>query len=144
MQKHVRCSIRRANNSGEMYEKSNKPIGFGYQGKSFQLIEGAEVCLEKNALYCFTDAVIEHDEVEKDPVTRISRVRKVRIPRFLIDYYGYYMCEGKCNGDYSKCDGKEITREEFYSDNEDVKEKVEVQKEIDDVVEKSDLEGILS
>ncbi len=130
MKKYVRCAIRRSNHSGEMYDKNNRPIGFGYQGKSFQLREGAEVCLEKDAIYCFTDAVIEHEENEKDPVTHVTRVRKIRIPRFTIDYYGYYVCDNACGGDYIKCNGREISREEFWADDTTIITKAEVEKDI--------------
>lgn len=142
MEKYVRCTIRRSNHSGEMYDSSDRPIGFGYNGKSYQLIEGAEVCLPKPAIYCFIDAVIEHDKVTKDPVTKAQKIEKIKIPRFVIDYLGFYVCEKKCNGDYSKCDGRSISRDEFFSDSEVDGEKIETRAGLDEVKKSVDKKKI--
>ena len=145
MEKRVRCTIRRSNHKGEMYNNDLRPIGFGYQGKSFQLMEGKLVCLPKEALYCFTDAVIEHTKVVKNSETGKTSVENIRIPRFNIDYEGYYVCNKECNGDFENCKGTKITRDDFESD-EQVDEKAEV---FEDIVAKpkraakSDIESIL-
>jgi len=124
MEKRTRVVIRRSNHHAEMYDNDSRPIGFGYQGKSFSLMEGSEVCLDKDAIYCFTDAVIEHTEVIKDRNTGISTTKVTKIPRFIIDYKGFYVCSNKCNNGIKECVGIPISNDEFWDDSKDMEERL--------------------
>lgn len=115
MIKATKCRIRRANSPMEVYSKSTTPIGAGANGRFIQVKENEEVCIEKPFIYCFEDAVIETKIRQRDDNGK-EVLKDIKVNRYLIDYIGFYKCTKKCvNG---KCDGIEISREEFFKEDE--------------------------
>ena len=142
MKKYVRCTITRSNHQGEVYSNNSRPLGAGVNGRVIQIQEGEEVCLEKPFIYCFKDAVIEHTKVERDAATGKTKNIREEIPRFIINYKGFYMCDGACKGDYDKCKAQEITHDMFWEDDEDITaaiDKVEKTKKEEDAENSEDI-----